>query len=114
MAFKKYWDGDGPRLPPDIEEQEDEVAHSEWHLDKRVPISMIGAFVLQTITLVYVGTTWKSDVDHRLSSLEQSADRNFPQEGRLTILEQKFTFIQDSLHRIEEKLDGRNNRETAP
>ena len=77
-----------------------------WHLDKKVPIGLLVMIVIQTITLVYVGTTWKTDIDHRLSTLEKSDDARSPQGNRLTILEQQFTFIQSTLQRIERKLDA--------
>ena len=77
---------------------------SQWHLDKRVPISMIMAFVAQTITLVYVGTAWKSDIDHRLVVLEKSDDQRRPQESRIIIVEQQLKFITDSLGWVEYRL----------
>ena len=77
-----------------------------WHLDKKVPIGLLVMIVVQTITLVYVGTTWKSDIDHRLTTLEKSDDARGPQGNRLTILEQKFDFIQSTLSRIERKIDA--------
>jgi hypothetical protein len=79
---------------------------SDWHLDKKVPLGLLVMIVVQTITLVYVGTTWKSDIDHRLVVLEKSDDARSPQGNRLTILEQQFSFIQQTLGRIERKLDA--------
>lgn len=78
---------------------------SDWHLDKRVPLGLLIMIVAQTITLVYVGTTWKSDIDNRLVTLERSDDDRRPQGNRLTILEQQFGFIQQTLGRIERKLE---------
>lgn len=82
---------------------------SEWHLDKRVPIAMVMAFVCQTITLVYVGTTWKSDIDHRVTSLEKTDEMRRPQESRILVVEQKLKFIAESLGRIENKIDRRDD-----
>lgn len=79
---------------------------ASWHLDKRVPIALIFAFVIQTITLVYVGTNWKSDIDHRVVALEKSDDMRRPQSDRLLTVEIRLGTIQDSLKRIEEKLEG--------
>jgi hypothetical protein len=76
-----------------------------WHLDRKVPIGLMLGLVIQTITLVYVGTSWKSDIDHRLVVLEKNEDLNIPQESRLVVLEQKFNFIQETLSRIDRKLD---------
>lgn len=77
----------------------------DWHLDKKVPIGLLVMIVIQTITLVYVGTTWKSDIDNRLVNLERSEAQTAPNGTRLTILEQKFDFISGTLSRIERKLE---------
>ena len=78
---------------------------SAWHLDKKVPLGLLVMIVIQTLSLVYVGTTWKTDIDHRLNTLEKSDDARSPQGNRLTILEQQFIAIQNTLTRIERKLD---------
>jgi len=77
-----------------------------WHLDKKVPLGIIAAIIMQTIALVVVGTSWKSDVDHRLDSLEATRSVTSPQGDRITILEQQFSFIQRTLDRIEKKIDA--------
>ena len=85
---------------------------THWHLDKRVPISIIITLVLQTMTFIYLGTTWKADIDHRIGSLEKDGilrsalelrmdTIRADQADRLTALETKFDFIQKSLERIE-------------
>ena len=87
-------------------------AAKHWSLDKRVPISIIITLVLQTLAFVYLGTTWKADIDNRIGSLEKEGVARAAvelrldviraaQESRITILEQKFDFIQQSLQRIE-------------
>jgi hypothetical protein len=82
-----------------------EVEDVAWHLDRKVPIGLMVMIIIQTLTLVYVGTSWKSDIDHRLFTLEKSDDQKTPQEARLIVLEQKFSFIDATLQRIEKKLD---------
>jgi len=82
---------------------------SEWHLDKRVPIAMVLAFIGQTVTLVYVGTTWKSDIDHRVTSLEKTDEMRRPQESRILVVEQQLKFIIDTVGRIESKIDRRDD-----
>jgi len=39
---------------------------SEWHLDKRVPIGLIAAILMQTIALGF----WMGSLDSRISSIE--------------------------------------------
>lgn len=77
---------------------------SQWHLDKKVPLGIILALFVQTITIVYVGTAWKSDVDHRLSDLERTDVSRADNSNRITILEQRFIFIADALKEIKDKL----------
>ena len=77
-----------------------------WHLDKRVPISIIAAIVIQTITFVYIGTTWKVEIEQRVSTLEKAEADKKGFESRLIILEQQLKYISDSLGRIEKKLEA--------
>jgi hypothetical protein len=84
-----------------------EYNEGQWHLDKRVPIGLILMIVVQTITLVYVGTSWKDGIDHRLDSLEKTESSNAMNPTRITVLEQQFINIGQTLRRIEDKLDKR-------
>lgn len=79
-----------------------------WHLDRKVPISIIIALLLQTMTFIYVGTSWKTEVDFRVSSLEKLNEDRKSQEGRIIVMEQQLRYITDSLGRIERKLGGGN------
>jgi hypothetical protein len=80
------------------------MASEQWHLDKKVPIGIIGALFLQTIVFVYVGVTWKDTVDNRIAALEKSDTGQATHENRITILEQKFGYIQTSLDEIKDIL----------
>ena len=88
-------------------------AREEWHLDKKVPISIIIALFVQSIVFVYVGTTWKADTDARLSSLEKSENSRDSHENRLVILEQQFGYIRADLQEIKSLL-RRKVPEQAP
>lgn len=83
------------------------MSDETWHLDKRVPISIIAAIVAQTLTFVYVGTTWKVEIEQRVSTLEKSDNDRKGFESRLIVLEQQLKFISDSLGRIEKKLEAK-------
>lgn len=76
----------------------------QWHLDKKVPISIIVALFIQTIVFVYVGTTWKADTDFRLAALEKSDGNRAGQENRIIILEQQFNYIRGDLAEIKSLL----------
>lgn len=82
------------------------MATEEWHLDKKVPVTIIVALVLQTLGIIYVGTAWKTEVDFRISNLERLNEDRKSQEGRIIAVEQQLNYITDSLKRIEAKLEG--------
>lgn len=87
--------------------EEDDKPH--WTVDRRIPMVFVLAMVMQTIALVYVGTTWKSDIDHRITDLEKFsntvADSRPVNLNRITILEQQFIALQQSQGRIERTLE---------
>ena len=80
-------------------------ADNEWHLDKKVPLGIIFAILIQTLGIIVVGTAWKTGVDARIERLEASDLDKKPQESRLVRLEEKLLSISSSLSRIELKLD---------
>ena len=79
----------------------------EWHLDKKVPISIIIALVLQTFGFVAIGSAWKAEVESRLAVVEKQVDERKNQGDRLIVIEEQLRFIKESLTRIEVRLgDG--------
>lgn len=78
----------------------------EWHLDKKVPLGIIIALVLQTFAFLTMATAWKTAVEGRIARLEEIAANNSNQSERIVILEQQLKFIVESLNRIEQKLDA--------
>ena len=77
----------------------------QWHLDKKAPLGIIIALVIQTITFFTIAAAWKTSVDVRIERLEETAVDSNKQADRILILEQKFSYIVESLGRIEKKLD---------
>lgn len=86
----------------------------EWHLEKKVPISIIFALFVQTVTFVYVGTTWKADVDSRINALEKSEDSRGSHENRIIVLEQQFGYIRSDLQEIKQLLRRKMPGEAEP
>ena len=82
-----------------------EIEDGKWHIEKKFPLGLLFIIAMQTITLVYVGTTWKTDIDHRLGNLEKESISTQANSTRLTILEQQYIYIPTTLNRIDEKLD---------
>lgn len=82
-----------------------EIEDGKWHIEKKFPLGLLLVIIFQTLILVYVGTTWKSDIDHRLGDLEKTNVSTQSNSTRLTILEQQYLFISTTLNRIDEKLN---------
>jgi len=94
------------------------MAYEQWHLDRKVPISIIIALFVQTMTFIWVGVTWKAEVDISLVTLKAqvsgNTDLNSKQEPRIIVLEQQLRFIADTLARIDRKLDQLDGNGTRP
>lgn len=69
---------------------------NDWHLDKRVPIALIGALALQTGTFIW----WASSLTERVAVLERGALASAPQADRLTRVEVKIENIQSGVDEI--------------
>lgn len=76
-----------------------------WHLDRKVPITIVIALAIQTLTFIYVGTAWKTEVEYRIISLEKANEERKSQEGRIIAMEQKLQYITEGVRRIENKID---------
>ena len=81
-----------------------------WHLDKKVPVGIIIALLVQSLGFIYVGTAWKTAVEYRIASLEKQNEERKSQEGRIIAMEQKLQYITEGIRRIESKMDARNNQ----
>ena len=68
----------------------------QWHLDRRVPVALIFAIVMQSAAIIW----WGASLSERVSSLEKRADHSAPQADRLTRVEVKVDSITDSLNEI--------------
>lgn len=82
-----------------------------WHLDRRVPITIIGALIVQTLIFTYTGTAWKVDVDSRLAALERSDGGQASHESRIIVLEQGVLRIREDLAEIKALLRSSKTRQ---
>lgn len=83
------------------EEMEIEDPASErWHLDKRVPIAIIAALMLQFAGVV----AWGTQMAARVSQLEQIAESFREDRDRLIRIETDVTAIDRRLERMEDRL----------
>ena len=72
--------------------EENDPQTSEWHLDKRIPVALIGAIALQFVGVVY----W-------MATLEGRAVTN---TERIEKLEEKMDPVRLVLQRIDQRLEG--------
>lgn len=84
---------------------EQAIQSEHWHLDKKVPIGIIIALVIQTVAFFSIAVAWKTAVDARLARLEEISANSSVQNDRIIILEQQLKYIVESLNRIETKLN---------
>lgn len=73
---------------------------TKWHLDRKVPISLIFAICLQTVGVVWMAAS----ANERLNALEQKMLVLAPQGDRLTRVEVNIEAIKDSLAEIKATL----------
>lgn len=81
-----------PRKPAPVLDSSDR----SWHLDRKVPVSLIVALTLQTAGVFW----WAASANERLNSLEQKVILFAPQGDRLTRVEVNIESIKDSLNEI--------------
>lgn len=74
--------------------------NTSWHLDKKVPIGLIFALLVQTLVITSWGTAKFESYDNRLTNLEKSDTGQSSHENRITILEQQFGYIRGDLTEI--------------
>ena len=76
------------------------MTENSWHLDKKVPIGLILALLVQTVVITSWGTAKFENISNRVSNLEKTEESQANHESRLTILEQQFGYIRSDLAEI--------------
>ena len=95
------------------EGQRPDPAAASWHIDRRIPVALIGTMILQ----VGVGIWWLSSMEFRVQSHEKQlvrieselseSDRdNQGLDNRLTRLEEKLSSQTEILQEIKRILNG--------
>lgn len=72
-----------------------EQASTHWHLDKKVPIALIGAIILQTIA----GGVWLGSIQERVARNERDISSASDQGERLARIETLLETIEARLDR---------------
>ena len=89
-------------------------AEESWHLDKKVPISIIIGFIVQTVVITAWMTSRFESFDNRIANLEKSDGSQASHESRIVILEQQFSYIRGDLQEIKTLLRGAKTDATKP
>lgn len=77
-----------------------------WHLDKRVPISLIVMLALQMVAFIW----WASDLNSRVGVLEKSSPKAAELSERMARIEEQVKSAGYTLNRIENKLDQKADK----
>lgn len=80
-----------------------------WHLDKKVPLALLFAILVQTA----MGFWWASGLTERVTVLERGAVSSAPQADRLTRVEVKVDGVQRTLDKIEALVQQRTESPAA-
>ncbi|WOF73360.1 hypothetical protein QMT40_000990 [Parvibaculaceae bacterium PLY_AMNH_Bact1] len=80
---------------------DEERAPGRWHLDKRVPIALIVAILIQTAGAL----TWAGAASERINHLEREVISDDDMGERTARLEVQAAYMRAALTRIEDKLD---------
>lgn len=90
-----------------------EEPNGRWHLDKKVPITIIAALIVQTGTFVWwasAQTAAIADHERRILLQERMGEarmtRDLAQEGRLARIEEGIRALLETAGRLERRIDG--------
>lgn len=90
---------------PDSAETE-KPSGDHWTLDKRVPIAMIGTYILSTAGFIWWIATFTATTDQRLTAVERAQVTTSNQGDRLTRVEVKLETAIDGIGEIKGMLRG--------
>ena len=77
------------------------LTEQSWYLDRRVPMAIIAAIILQSAgALVWVG-----QATQRIKHMEQKTQLIAEVSERIARLEENTSFMRTSLQRVERKID---------
>lgn len=77
-----------------------------WKFDKHIPLAVLFALVVQTISLVWYLASWKADHTARIGVLEKWATQNEKVIERVSRVEATVDAVRQQTGRIEDKLDN--------
>ena len=78
---------------------------NHWHLDKRVPVALIGTIVSGFM----VAGAWAANTDARLTSIEKQIEQQSDLSDRLIRVEEQNKNVLLTLNRIEARLEAKTD-----
>ncbi len=69
---------------------------SQWHLDKRIPIALVVAIILQTASIMF----WVGSIETRVANLEGAQSANSDVRDRVIRIEEQVKHIREGIDRI--------------
>ncbi len=79
----------------------EDTRQARWHLDRRVPLALIFAILIQTAGAL----TWAGAASERINQLERQVISDGDMGERTARLEVQAAYMRAALTRIEDKLD---------
>lgn len=76
------------------------IEDKRWHLDKKVPLAIIFALVLQTVGAIW----WAAQIDNRVSAIEGWVKTNNTVASKLAVIEEGQRWIKLILGEIKDKV----------
>lgn len=85
-------------------------AEERWHIDRRIPVTLIAAFLIGIVAQSFALGIWITTLSNRIGNLETFAAAQGPaslnRETRITILETNYRNFGDQLSGVARKLDA--------
>jgi len=75
-------------------------------LDRKLPVALVAAFLLQTAGALF----WAGSAAERIATLERTEARESAAIERIAVLEDQVATMKQTLDRIENKLDKRQEQ----
>ena len=76
-----------------------------WHLDKRIPLALIGAILIQTGSAFW----WASSINERVASLESWRQDSKNIAADIAVVKSQITDVKGVLDRIDEQISQEHN-----
>jgi hypothetical protein len=93
-----------PKLPPDVEKQEDKTV-DHWKIDRHVPLALLGGIALQTGIAIWWAASFSAAITGRVDVLEKqmagTVAVSAPVSERLVRVEVQLGAVKETVDKIE-------------